>query len=744
MRSIPLFSGKTMDELITLTGTVEDITYQNPENGYTILDFSCDGELFTATGNIGDVYIGEKLTFHGSWVVHPSYGKQLKIEICERSIPETAGEMLLYLSSGIIKGVKEKTAQKIVREFGDETFEIIENHPDRLARINGISLSKAKEISNSFIKLSGERNAVIALEKYGMTTNEALKVYDIYGSNSASIVERNPYLLSTLEIGINFERAEKIAAALPSPPDEKFRIQEGIIFVMKHNLSNGHTCVPRESLLPPCKDLLDCLDDDIEIAIDTLIEQKRLISDSLHCRDFIFLPDYYEAELNSANALRFIKHYAAPLYTDINEEIKKTEVVGGVVYSDRQRLAIKYALEKGILILTGGPGTGKTTTLRGILKAYENCGLEVSLAAPTGRAAKRMSELTGKEAVTIHRLLEVEWDSNDRQHFKRNQRNPLSCQAVIVDELSMVDSKLFASLLDALPLGCRLVMVGDSDQLPPVGPGNVLHDMIDSKVIPVIELNEIFRQAMESLIIYNAHKIVSGEMPELNVKNKDFFFMERKSPVSASETVCELCSKRLPDAYNLNPLADIQVLCPSRKGESGTVNLNKLLQSRLNPFSPKKKEFKSGSRIFREGDKLMQTKNNYDIEWESGDKTGTGVFNGDIGILEKIDMANQLLTVNFDDKIAKLPFESCTELEHAYAVTVHKSQGNEFPAVIIPVIGVNSLLCYRNLLYTAVTRAKDLIILTGSEETVRSMVENNKKQKRYSALKSFLVLGEKN
>lgn len=730
-----------MDDLIRITGNVEYITFRNEENGYTVLDFSSDGELYTAIGNVGSLYIGEKVTLIGRWTVHPTFGKQFKIEGCQREIPETAGEMLSYLSSGIIKGVKEKTAQKIVEKFGDEAFVIIEKCPERLASIRGISTERAREISDEFKKHAAEREALIALEKYGMTTAECLRVFRTFGKDSVATIERNPYLLCSEGIGINFEKACGIASKLPVPPADEYRIEAGIIYVIRHNLYNGHTCLPREKLLPPCADLLGCDEAAADERVSSLVERKQLISAQVYAKEFIFLPDIYTAEKRAADSVLFMKHFAPKGDPDIDHQINQVELISGVCYNDSQRRAIKIAAEKGILILTGGPGTGKTTTLRGILKVFENQGLEVALAAPTGRAAKRMSELTGRDAQTIHRLLEVEWDRNDKPVFQRNRRNPISAGAVIIDELSMVDILLFSSLLDALPIGCRLVMVGDSDQLPPVGAGNVLHDMIDSGALPVIELKEVFRQAMESLIITNAHRIVRGEMPELTVKDNDFFFMERTTSGAAS-TVCDLCASRLPNAYGYSSVSDIQVLCPSRKGETGTVNLNKLLQSKINPPEKHKKEQVFGQRVFREGDKLMQTKNNYNIIWRSGENEGTGIFNGDIGILEKIDSGSRLLYVRFDDKIAEYPYEGNAELEHAYAVTVHKSQGNEFPAVVMPVSGVVEQLAYRNLLYTAVTRAKEKMILVGSAKTVERMVANNSKAKRYSAMKSFIMLGE--
>ena len=731
-----------MDETVSIEGIIENITFQNDENGFTVLEFSSDGEFYIAAGNIGNVYVGEKVTFLGTFVVHPTFGRQLKVENCIRSVPESANEMLMFLSSGMIKGIRERMAQKIVSEFGEETFNIIENEPKRLTKIKGISREKANEISKCFHKFANERNAVIALGKYGLSTNEAIKVYKKFGSKSADIVERNPYLLSNLGIGITFERTCTIANNLEKKPLDEYRIQAGIIYVMKHNLGNGHTCIPRTALLEPCKSLLDCSEDDVEINLDILIEHKSLISTEIRSRDYIFLPDLYEAEKSAAQNLLFIKRYATKSFPNIENQIKKAELVGGVVYNETQKKAIKIAVEKGILVLTGGPGTGKTTTLRGIFSVFKDQGLDVALAAPTGRAAKRMSELTGEEAVTIHRLLEVEWDDSDHPRFKRNRQNLLESDAVIIDELSMVDIQLFSSLLEALPIGCRLVMVGDSDQLPPVGAGNVLHDIIDSNALPVVQLNEVFRQAMESLIITNAHKIVNGEMPILDVKDKDFFFMEKNSAAYAANTIRELLAIRLPAAYNISPIEDIQVLCPSRKGETGTVSLNKILQSALNPPEKSKKEHTFGSRVFRVGDKLMQIKNNYDIEWHTEDKIGQGVFNGDIGILEKIDNDSNTLIIRFDDRVAEIPFECSPELEHAYAVTVHKSQGSEFPVVVIPVVGINEYLQYRNLLYTAVTRAKNIIILVGSKNTVYRMVENNKKQKRYSALSSFIVQGE--
>lgn len=731
-----------MDETVNMQGMVESVTFYNADNGYTVFDFSSDGELFTATGNAGELFPGESVTLTGRWTVHPTFGKQLKVESCLPAMPRTESEMLSYLSSGIIKGIKEKTAQKIIARFGADSFFVLEHEPRRLAQIKGISLEAAKRMGEEFTRRAAEREALIALEKYGLTTAECMRIFKRFGPRAAETVERNPYLLCNEGINISFDRACDIAARLPEAPSEDCRIDAGVLWVLRHNRdSGGHTCVPREKLYPPCMDLLGCDRAQLDERLDALLAQKHLMAAQQLGQEMLFLPELYQAELSAAQAVLFMRHFAPQNSADFEEDIRAAELIGGVVYNEKQRAAIRIAVEQGLLILTGGPGTGKTTTLRGILKVFERQGLEVALAAPTGRAAKRMSELTGREAQTLHRLLEVEWDADDRPTFRRSQRNPLSAGAVIVDELSMVDVMLFSSLLAALPIGCRLVMVGDSDQLPPVGAGNVLQDLIGSGVLPVVELDVVFRQAMESLIVANAHKIVHGELPEVQRTDKDFFFLRRSSPAAAAQTIAELTETRLPKAYGVDPVNDIQVLCPSRKGEAGTVRLNQLLQARINPPARHKREHAFGQRIFREGDKLMQIKNNYNIPWTSEDREGLGVYNGDIGILEKIQEPAHLLTVRFDDRVAEYPFDSNQELEHAYAITVHKSQGNEFPVVLMPVAGVVRQLAYRNLLYTAVTRARQLMILVGAPETLAQMVQNNSRAKRYSGLQQFLLEG---
>ena len=526
---------------------------------------------------------------------------------------------------------------------------------------------------------------------------------------------------------------------LPNKPNSKYRIEAGVLYVVTHNFYNGHTCLPLEKLFVPSGDLLGESRESIEIAIDNLLSTKRLVCEKIGNRDFIFLPEAYNAEKSIAKRLNVLLKYPPENPIDVNKYIEKIEKSSQIEYAEKQKEAIVTAVNKGILILTGGPGTGKTTTLNGIINMFEKDFLDIALCAPTGRAAQRMTEATGRNATTIHRLLEVEWGEGDKPVFKRNLRNPLDCQAVIVDEMSMVDIFLFSSLLDALPLGCRLIMVGDSDQLPSVSAGNVLKDLIESGLIPVVELKEIFRQAMNSNIVKNAHAIVNGEHIETDYKDGDFFFMHRHYPLDAVRTIKDLCTKRLPDAYGFDPATQIQVLCPSKKGDTGTVNLNQVLQETLNPSEKGKAEYNTGYRIFREGDKVMQTKNNYNIHWESPNDEGDGIFNGDIGFIEIIDIAHDAVVIDFSGKRATYTKEQLTEIELAYAVTVHKSQGSEFDAVVIPMISVNNKLCYRNLLYTAVTRAKQLLILVGTTGCLNSMIDNNKTQLRYSSLKHFML-----
>ena len=722
-----------------INGVVEGVIYRNPENGYSVLDVSCEGKLITAVGLLSVVEQGESLEMRGQWVNHPTFGSQFKVEAFERKTPKSAADMLRYLSGGTIKGIGPATARKIVDRFGDRTFEVLETQPDRLAEIKGISREKADAMGDAFRKQFAVREIMISLEKYGMTPTECLNIYKAFGSASVARVTENPYCLCAAKIGISFNRADEIAPRLNPAVNPHCRARAGVLHIISHNLQNGHTCLPREKIPAPAAALLETDESDVQSVIDELIEDKELVQAPVDGRAFLFLPYMYHAEKSIADRISVMLKFPPPQGRPVESDLDEIEQAQGIQFESKQREAILTAVRRGLLVLTGGPGTGKTTTLNGILALYEKRKLRVLLAAPTGRAAKRMCEVTGREAKTLHRLLEVQFGDNDRQTFARNMEHPLEADAVIVDELSMVDVQLFWGLLDALPLGCRLIMVGDSDQLPPVGAGNVLQDIIASGLLPVVALTQVFRQAMESLIVTNAHRIVGGAYPVLDARDRDFFFLQRDSVFSAASTLVDLYTNRLPKAYGYDPINDIQIICPSRKGECGTVSLNRALQQLLNPPGEEKDEVPSAGRTFRVGDKVMQTKNNYDILWTKEGKTGEGVFNGDIGEIVAVNPTANLVKVRFDDKTALYPFESVKELEHAYAVTVHKSQGCEFEAVLMPAIGVVPQLCYRNLLYTAVTRAKTRMIVVGSRGLIEAMVDNDKKTRRYSALRWFLT-----
>lgn len=723
----------------SVSGVVEGVVFRNDSNSYTVLDVSVGGELITCVGILPDTAPGEKVEMQGRWESHQSFGRQFHVLEFSRTMPENSAQFLKYLSSGTIKGIGPKTAAYIVERFGDRTFDVIENDPERLAFIKGISKDKAHKISAEFKKQYAVRTVIVALEKYGLSASECVAVFKRFGANAADVIKENPYILCGEIRGIDFERAENIALKLENRPAQIHRLRAGIIHVVSHNLGNGHTCLPIDKLIPPCAELLGVDREDISSAIDEMKEHGLLCSYTISGREFIFMPEIYSAELNIARRLKLLTRFAPNEDKKIRSDIKKIEKSIGIEYAENQVTAIEKAVQNGIFVLTGGPGTGKTTTVKGIIKYFERRNLEILLAAPTGRAAKRMSELTGYEAKTIHRLLEVEWDDSDRPVFKRNITNPLGADVIILDEVSMVDVTLFSSFLDAVRFGCRLIMVGDSDQLPAVGAGNVLLDIINSGAVEVVRLDEIFRQAQQSLIVMNAHAVIEGREPQLDDKQSDFFFMERPVAGACAMTVAQLCTQRLPKAYGYSPFTDIQVLCPSRKGDCGTVNLNRRLQDILNPPSDDKAQCTVNGRLFRQGDKVMQIKNNYDITWTRAGEEGIGIFNGDMGLIRLIDMKSNLLEISFDDgKNVKYPVESLSELELAYAVTVHKSQGSEYDAVVMPVCDAPPQLMYRNLLYTAVTRAKKLLIIVGSRERLLSMVANDRQNKRYSALYAFL------
>lgn len=729
-------------KLESIKGTVEEITFYNQDNGYTVMEISCGNEAVTVVGNFSQLAVGSQIEASGEWTVHPSYGRQFKADTLTETLPQDAAGILRYLSSGIIKGVGRATAEKIVNAFGSESFDVIEKDVDRLSSIKGISKPAARKIQRSFIEKFASRQTIEDLKQKGLTHKEAFDAYNFFHENAVEVFDDNPY--DFVAAGIyDFDRAEEIAEELDEPVSPGLRAQSLVEHIVDHNISNGHTCLPRDSVVRTAKAYLSCSDDVAQIAVDDAVEYHRLITEDIDGRQFLFTPSAYNAEKDIADRIKVFVNYP-PQESEISgAEIYAFEKANDIEFDAKQRKAIEIAVNKGSLILTGGPGTGKTTTVKGIITLMQNRGLDVALAAPTGRAAKRMTELTGCEAKTVHRLLEVEYkDGSDKPVFVHNHKNPLDVDAVIVDELSMVDIFLFDALLDALPLRARLIMVGDKDQLPPVGAGNVLSDMIKSGLIPVVELDKIFRQAMQSLIVTNAHRVVKGEMPVTtdNGVDSDFFMMHETVPISACRKIVDLVTRRLPAAYSMDPVSDLQVLCPSKIGETGSQNINIMLQKQLNPPESGKNEIVSRGYILREGDKVMQIKNNYDIPWFKSDDNGMGVFNGDIGILTRIDRAADIINVKFDDREAMYSVENVGELELAYAMTVHKSQGSEFDGVIIPVVATPQKLAYRNLFYTAVTRAKKLIVLVGTESNVRAMVENDKKSRRYSALLHFLTV----
>ena len=635
-----------------------------------------------------------------------------------------------YLASGAVKGIGPGLAKKIVSVFGAKTLDIMENSPFRLAEIKGISPKKCEEIAAEAQKLFCLRNLMTFLSQYEIKSRFAMNTYRKYGSDAMTLLKLNPYLLCTESIDLEFNKADTIAHDMHIARNDSKRIIAGMQYILRANGSIGHTCLPLEVLAKKTQTTLGITESDFYSAYNIALDDNELFEYLKGEIEFVYIPDYYYAESFIADRIHILKDFSSPEDFNYDTLIDIEEEEHNIKYEKLQRQAITTAVSRGLMVLTGGPGTGKTTTLNAMISIFEKRGMRVLLAAPTGRAAKRMSDLTGCEAKTIHRLLEVVYDSGDRLTFAHNANNPLECDVLVIDEMSMVDVVLFEKLLRALRLGCRLIMVGDSDQLPSVGAGNLLGDIIDSGIVPVTELKEIFRQAQKSCIVTNAHKIVAGEYPDLTRKDSDFFFFKR---------TVDLAKTRLPKAYNYSPTEDIQILTPSRKGVTGTVELNKLLQDELNPPAKNKQEKKGYVYTYREGDKVMQTRNNYDITWSKDGEQGAGIFNGDIGRIISIDNRSSLAVIDFDGRKATYTFDLLSQVDLAYAVTVHKSQGCEFEAVILPIMGGFDKLCYRNLLYTAVTRAKKLLIVIGTEENINKMVDNNKRTRRYTCLRHMLA-----
>ncbi len=722
-------------------GTVKRIIYRNQSNGYTVALILCDrvGEL-TAVGNLFDLEIGEEAEFSGNFTFHKNYGEQLNVVSYQKLIPSSAAAILRYLSSGTVSGIGPATAKKIVRKFGDRSLTVMENSPEEIAEIKGITLSKAETAAKELREHRSLRECTTALLQFGISNSEAIEIVRILGVNCVKKIEENPYILCSDKIGFTFQKAEEIAEKLEIPPEFPDRLGWGLVYILKHNLINGHTCLPRGKLLSVAKEMLDVNLSNITDALDEFVYNSTLAEKSVEGQQFVYLREYYDAECRIAGRLMLIDSAAAKLDSANEKEIKEIQKEVGVNLEQFQRDAVAMSVESGVLVLTGGPGTGKTTTLKAIIEAMKKRDLKLSLAAPTGRAAKRMSELTGIEAKTIHRLLEVEWQEGEEKHiFARNPKNPLDCDLLIIDEFSMVDTLLFESVLDALRLGCRIILVGDPDQLPSIGAGDLLHDIISSERIKCVCLKKVFRQANDSLIISNAHRIIAGYEPELSVRDRDFFMIDSRVPSSALKKVRELYTERLPNAYGYDPMTDIQVLCPSKMMELGTLSVNNCLQKYVNPPADNKKEINFRSFVLREGDKVMQNKNNYDIIWrDDSGEGGMGVYNGDIGLIEKIDFSSATVFIRFDNRLAEYSTDDMQQIELAYAVTVHKSQGSEFDCVILPVLDTPPKLRYRNLLYTAVTRAKKQLIIVGKREIVLQMVENGRKTLRYTGLCEFL------
>ena len=727
------------DSVKEIKGIVEKITYRNESNAYTVAEVRIESESQTVVGVMPFLTEGDEAVFYGTYTVHPSYGEQFKAESFERKTPQNSAAVLRYLSSGTIKGIGPATAQKIVEKFGADTLEIIQNRPQDLAAIKGITLAKAKQISEEYQKQYGVRDIMMMLSRYGVTPDKCLAIYRRFGDKSTDMIKSNPYALCEEGIDFRFETAEDIAEDFSFDKNSELRVSAGVEYVLRKNLANGHTCLPREKLCDVAVKLLECKRDTVEDCCDRLTECFRVKTKTVNGTEYLSIPEYYLAEEHIAARLVSVKRYIDRAVTVDSLEIENVERKLGIEFEDLQKQAIFEAFSSGILVLTGGPGTGKTTTLNAIISLFENRNLDLELAAPTGRAAKRMTELTGREAKTIHRLLEVEWTDGDKQQFSRNEKNPLNCDVIIVDEASMIDALLFDSLLKALRLSCRIILVGDSDQLPAVGAGNVLNDILSSDIFPSIRLKKVFRQAVKSKIVTNAHAIIKGENPDFSSKESDCFFLRRQDRFAVSNTVIELVSERLPNAYGFDPIRDIQVLCPSRLTETGTVNLNNILQSTLNPNTSGKQQLAFKGIYLREGDKVMQIKNNYDLQYRRDNgEYGTGVFNGDVGFITDIDKRGGIFKVRFDDRIVTYFSEDLGQLELAYAVTVHKSQGSEYDCVVLPLFDVPQKLKYRNLLYTAVTRAKKLLVAVGNDTVWADMVANDRKTLRYTMLKQFL------
>ena len=728
----------TEQEMEILQGTISAVVYQNYENGYSVLRLAVGGgQNVTVVGTIPLPAVGEQLMVTGKWSNHSSYGRQFEAEFLERLMPQSTMEILAYLSSRIIKGIGPKTAARIVEHFGEQTLLIMEREPQRLSEVAGISREKALAIGEEFRLQVGMRQLMEFFALHKLPAELAVHTYKIYGDSTLDLLYDDPYLLMDDGLDASFGAVDRFAIELGVAGDDPRRVEAGLLFELTYNLSAGHSFLPEEKLRTATAQLLSVDQETVQQGIERAKEAERIVPDTLAGIQVVYLPMLYQAERDCARRLLEFGANTFPEQGNVPEMLRNAATDSGLQYSGQQEQAIREAATSGLLIITGGPGTGKTTVLRGILNLLGQMQLRVLLAAPTGRAAKRLTEVTGAEASTIHRLLEAGIDqATGKMVFARDEDNPLKCDAVIVDEMSMVDVLLLSSLMNAIPQGKRLILVGDPDQLPSVGPGFPFYDMLRSGVLPTVRLTEIFRQAQQSLIVMNAHRVNRGELPELKTVTSDFFFMRRNSEESVTQLIRDLCTTRLPKNMGIQP-SEIQVLSPTRKGGVGTAALNKMLQAALNPPTPEKKEKAFGEIVFREGDRVMQIRNNYDIMWKKtdGSAVGTGIFNGDVGVITAILPKEELMRIVFDDREAEYDFTQLSELEQAYAITVHKSQGSEYRAVILTAWNGSPYLLSRSILYTAITRARELLIIVGREETVAVMTENAKKNRRYTGLK---------
>ena len=733
-----------LGERVTVEGSVDAVIFQNEENGYTVLLLRVDGEdePITVVGCIPCAAAGEGMTVTGVWVNHPVHGPQLSAESVERRLPQEEEDIVCYLSSGILKGVGPATAQRLVERFGADTLRVLEEEPERLRTIKGITAKKAMELSEAFRALTGLRQVMEFLARYDLPVYLAMAVQRTYGDNALQTLRDDPYILSRAQFGVDFAVADAIAISMGFGGDDPCRLRAAIEYELAHNAGNGHVFLPREKLLTATAQLVGVDTDTVEVALDKLIDSFAVVEKPIANVRGCYLPRMYQAETFVAQRLLSMLHTPVEQLRQVDKTIDAIEKEQGVSYAPLQRQAVRMAAEGGVLLLTGGPGTGKTTSLRGIVALYRRMGLDVALLAPTGRAAKRLGEVTDCDAQTIHRALGMSYnDLTGQVAFKKNGNDPLEAHAVIVDEMSMVDLELMQALLEALRPGCRLVLVGDPDQLPSVGAGNVLGDLLRSTVVPTVSLTQVFRQAEQSAIIRNAHAVNMGQPPQLDSNQGDFFFLCRRSPDRLVQTVVELCRDRLPKNMNI-PAEQIQVLSPTRKGACGTVSLNRALQAALNPPSPQKRQKQWGDVTFRVGDRVMQTKNNYDVLWEKDDGTaGSGIFNGDVGVIQDIDSSGELIVLRFDDRTATYTADLLSQLDMAYAITVHKSQGSEYPAVILVSAPAAPSLMVRGVLYTAITRARRMLIMVGDDAVPARMAENDRQQRRYSGLRRRLKEG---